>query len=146
MTERFLITQPLFFYFRWQCAYFRWGNNRSWCNKLKDFHRDTSTGLAIIGQETVLPFYIGTPVSHNELLLQEEIDELEAQVVQLSSQLENISLIPGPIGPQGDQGPQGEKGDQGPQGEKGDQGPQGEKGDQGPQEKRVIKVLREFQA
>ena len=65
---------------------------------------------------------------------------------KLREQVENIKLIPGPIGPKGDKGPQGDKGvkgDRGERGEKGDKGdtgaagesiagPQGVPGEQGP--------------
>lgn len=55
----------------------------------------------------------------------------------LQTQIDNIELLPGPIGPQGPQGIQGEPGlkgdtgDKGPQGEQGLPGPQGEQGIQG---------------
>ena len=66
---------------------------------------------------------------------------------KLREQVENIKLVPGPIGPKGDRGPIGEKGvkgDKGDRGEKGDKGetgkagdsvigPQGIQGEQGPQ-------------
>lgn len=63
------------------------------------------------------------------------IAALEAKVVTLQNQINNIQLTPGPQGPAGPQGPQGDPGPQGPAGPAGPVGPvgpQGEVGAQGP--------------
>lgn len=61
--------------------------------------------------------------------LESEIEILQAQIVDLQAQINNIELLPGPVGPQGPEGPQGSQGPQGPQGETGEQGPQGPAGE-----------------
>ena len=77
--------------------------------------------------------------------LQEQINDLSANLNSLQEALNNIELTPGPAGPAGPAGPKGadgaagEKGadgalgPMGPQGEKGAAGLAGEKGDRGPQ-------------
>jgi len=52
---------------------------------------------------------------------------------EVSSQLDEITLTPGPKGSQGLQGPKGDKGIKGDKGVKGDKGDQGIQGPQGPQ-------------
>ena len=51
---------------------------------------------------------------------------------ELTVEMENVELIPGPQGPQGETGPQGDPGPTGPQGPTGLTGPQGPQGVQGP--------------
>ena len=80
------------------------------------------------GNQICLP-YSGPAFSfsQNEVYLQTQIDQLEAQVVALNNLINNITLTPGPAGPQGEQGLSGDKGDTG------DTGPKGDTGDTGPQ-------------
>lgn len=59
------------------------------------------------------------------------IESLRKQVSDLSKQLSEIKLIPGPLGPQGPAGPQGLKGEPGLQGPIGPQGAEGPVGPQG---------------
>lgn len=59
------------------------------------------------------------------------LDSLWAAIADLQEQINNIELLPGPIGPEGPQGPQGEMGPIGPQGPQGEQGLQGEPGPAG---------------
>ena len=60
------------------------------------------------------------------------ISDLESDITNLSTRIDEIELLPGPQGPAGPQGPQGERGLQGEQGSQGEQGLQGVQGPQGP--------------
>jgi hypothetical protein len=66
------------------------------------------------------------------------LKDFQNQIDNLSRQIKNIKLIPGPRGPKGDKGdpgpvgPPGPKGDQGEQGIQGLQGPKGDTGETGP--------------
>ena len=59
--------------------------------------------------------------------------EIDTSGFATKEELRNISLTPGPIGPQGPQGIPGEIGPQGLQGLQGPPGPKGETGERGPQ-------------
>lgn len=56
-----------------------------------------------------------------------------ATIEFVNRELEEIELMPGPKGDQGEAGPKGDQGEVGPKGDKGDKGDQGEKGDKGDQ-------------
>lgn len=61
----------------------------------------------------------------------EHTEFIEAKVAELKQMIDEIQLIEGPMGPQGEPGPQGPEGIQGPQGIQGEQGPVGPQGPQG---------------
>ncbi|MQX51695.1 collagen-like triple helix repeat-containing protein [Alcanivorax sediminis] len=61
-------------------------------------------------------------MSDTLLALEQKVADARALLVSLSSEAQNIQLIPGPMGPQGAQGIQGPKGIKGPQGVAGDEG------------------------
>jgi len=58
-------------------------------------------------------------------------NEIWNAIYDLQNQVNNIQLIPGPVGPQGEVGPKGDTGDRGEQGHRGEVGPQGESGQKG---------------
>ena len=73
------------------------------------------------------------PESINDL--KEVSRAISENMEELTNQIDNIELTPGPkgdTGPQGAQGPKGEPGDQGPDGADGAQGPAGPAGEPGP--------------
>lgn len=84
-------------------------------------------------------FYVeGRPKPQDYVYTETEIrdfDFLSKRVDELTEEIADIQLTPGPQGPQGEPGPQGPKGDKGDAGEpgpKGDAGEQGPQGEQGP--------------
>ena len=89
-----------------------------------------SCGGSIVVSSTPTPAPDPTPSQ-----LQQQINSLRNDLTLLQDQVNNIELIPGPMGPQGPpgvQGPKGDTGDMGPQGPPGVPGPAGPQGERGP--------------
>ncbi|WP_052074675.1 collagen-like protein [Shewanella mangrovi] len=63
--------------------------------------------------------------------IKQRVEQLESNVSQLTTDLQNVELTPGPQGEAGPPGPMGPQGIQGTEGVQGEAGPQGEQGIQG---------------
>ncbi len=86
--------------------------------------------ICMVSLFTVAGTYAGSDIKGQPFqALWDAIADLQADLQQ---QIDDLELIPGPVGPQGPPGPVGPEGPEGPQGPPGPEGPQGPPGPAGP--------------